>query len=447
MAEANRIRFKVRGGETYYGTFARYWPGGDHPSPVIHWSKIKTPYTVWRYMVDTHGFLQDDFNPCFHERYVGVHNFPSSVSWTASDGVHQWATSYRRQLDDPVAGCRSIDLHLGTWLQDFSARAENHFLVLVKTDYSLINFLIEMVQLMEGNVSILSRLKEAIESAIAAFRRKFAETGSYWLSWNFAIKPTIADIKAMLNTYKRAIKRLKWLRERNHKDTKVHYREGPRFVSDTSEFPMAVDDVTQPYYEPTPVNIQPKPWLPPIYQEWPDWLLLQEKCEVEYDAEVLLSAWAWIRFDIPDAYLEGIPALGIVISAMQGLYNPLAIGWEAVPFSWLIDWFRTESHRLREALKSDLNPLGHATILSVGWSAKVEILGKYYHRCGMTNSGGLDPPPTPDEWTRTEAGAFRYRLYNRQPGLPEVSDSPFSIPWEWYNASILASLIQQKRRR
>ena len=446
MGEANRIRIKVRGGKPLSGSFYRYWPqNSPHPDPVVHYSSNYEPYTVWRYMLDTHGFLQDDFNPCYHERYVGVHNFPSRISWTASDGVHAFQTTYRRQLRDPVASCRSMNLPLGTWVEDFGARAENHFITLVKTEYSLINFIIEMIELCEGNISILEKAKNAIEDAIKRFRKLFAETGNYWLSWNFAIKPTIADVKAMFSLYSKALKRLKWLRERNHKDTKVKYREGPREFEGVCQFDMRPDTVTQPYYIPTPVLLGKPPNQ--IWEEWADWLGLQEVAEVEYTARVRLSAWAWIRFDIPDMYLEGLPALGIVLSAMQGLYNPLAIGWEAVPFSWLIDWFRTEAHKLRELVKSDLNPLGHATIKAAGWTSDTLIFGTYYHRCGMTCApGAMDPQPSYDDWTKQEAGAFRYKLYNRQPGLPET-DALFRIPWEWYNASILTSLIQQKRRR
>jgi hypothetical protein len=443
MAQPNRTRWKARGANTLFGTYSRHWPvlpGAPHPDPIVHWSKINTPHEMWRYMVDTHGFLQDDFNPCYHERYLGLYDFPYYISWTAADGVHQISTSYRRQLEDPVRDCRMIQLPLGTWLEDFSARAEHHFITLVETDYSLINFIIEMIELCEGNVNVLVSMKNAIESAIRGFRRAYERSGSYWLAWNFAIKPTLKDIWNMFHTYRRAQKRLEWLKKRNHKDTKVHYREGPRQFSGASLFEMAKDDVTQPYYEPPPELFGD----PPAWQEWYDWIVLKEHCEVEYEATVTLTAWAWIRFDIPDMLLEGMAGLGIVIAAMQGLYNPLAIGWEAVPFSWLIDWFRTEAHKLRELVKSDLNPLGYATLKQAGWTAKVKIFGEFFHM------GGTDSDPSveyPNGWTRTAAGSFKYQLYNRQPNLPEVSDNPFRIPWEWYQASILASLIQQKRRR
>lgn len=417
-----------------------------HPDPIVYHTTNRQTYNVWRYMVDTHGYLQDDFNPCYHERYAGVHKFPKSVQATASDGVHSWTTTYSRQLMDPVISCRTINLPLGTWIDDFGARAENHFITLVKTEYSLINFIIEMIELLEGNVSILKKAKEAIENAISRFRKIFAETGNYWLSWNFAIKPTIKDIQAMFDQYRKALKRLKWLRERNHKDTKVKYREGPREFEGKCLFDMRPDSSDSVYYIPPPQYIGSPPHE--VLVNWPDALRLVEYAEVDYLARVRLSSWAWIRFDIPEMYLEGLPGLGIVMSAMQGLYNPLAIGWEAVPFSWLIDWFRTEAHKLRELIKSDLNPLGHATIKAVGWTSDVTIFGTYSYLSGYEcePTDPYYPPPSIDTWPRTEAGGFRYKLYNRKPGLPET-DSLFRIPWEWYNGSILTSLIQQKRRR
>lgn len=444
------LRTRKRGGEysPLSGTLTHFWPqDAPHPNPVQYTCHSQQCYKKWQLMIDTHGYLEDDFNPCYHERFVGVYDFPKDRTWQDSRGyLHSLETTFHPSLKDPIVDCRSIPLPIGTWLQDFSARAEYHYTVLVDTDDSLINFIIEAIELMEGNASLLERLKEGIEGALKAFRRKFAETGNYWLSWNFAIKPTIADLKAMVQTYRRAEKRLKWLRSRNHKNTKVKYREGPREYTGTCTFAMADITVDHPYFNPTPVLVGKPPnqtWL-----EWPDWLALVDECEVEYFARVNLSSWAWIRFDIPDEYLDEVYGLGIVIAAMQGLYNPLAIGWEAVPFSWLIDWFRTESHKLRELLKSDVNPLGHATILQTGWTLDMTIFGDLNYRVGMiADNGSIDSTPPHEAWTKRPAGAFRYKLYNRQPGLPDVSSSPFRIPWEWYNASILAALIQQKKRR
>jgi hypothetical protein len=408
-------------------------------------------YEKFHLIADTHGFVKDDFNPCFHERYVGVYNdFPFADEWTDSRGfIHSLGTTFQRSLNDPIVDCRNIPLPIGQWLQDFSARAEYHYTTLVDTEASLVNFVIEAIELLDGNVNILKRLEEGILNSLKAFRRHFKETGNFWLSWNFAIRPTINDLKALSHTFEKAVKRLAWLRARNHKDTKVKYRESPRtFEINRVHFEPAPIVVTQPYFNPTP-DIH---GVPPdeYWQEWADWLTPNLSFEADCSAEVFLSSWAWIRFDIPDYLLFGRwqDTVHIVENVMQGLYNPLQIAWEAVPFSWLIDWFRTESHRLRELLKSDLSPFGHATIRQAGWTIKVNITGTFFALQSMTvGEGALDDEPSYEDCPRTEVGAFRYHVFNRQPGLPEISSFPFRIPIEWYNASILLSLIQQGHNR
>jgi len=444
------LRVRSRGGQSriIHGAMSRYFPqDSPHPVPLMYHATSRQCYKNWRYIVDTHGFLEDDFNPCFHERYAAVYNFPDSISYHDTRGLtHQLAYDFKLSLKDPVVDCRNISLDgLDQWLQDFSARAENHYVTLVDQDWSLINFIIEALELMEGNVSVLERLKEGIEGAVAAYRRKFAESGNHWLSWNFAIAPTLRDLWALANTFKRAEKRLKWLRQRNHKNTKVKYREGPRVFTGTTPFTTQEVTVEHPYFVPPP-EYGPKG----SYPEYPDWVDLEHLCEADYSATVVLSSWAWIRFDIPDYLLsaENDTGLGIVMLTMQGLYNPLQIGWEAVPFSWLIDWFRSEAHKLREALKSDLNPLGHARILSVGWTINSTVLGTFYSFAGVTVAPDSEFGGNADEQQpRTEAGNFIYTCYNRQPGLPIIDGPPFSVPWKWYHLSILLSLVQSHKRR
>lgn len=443
MKNDRRVRLKGGGLRPVTGTIYYSWPStmfDPHPNPLGFKGSSTIPYRSMRYMVDTVGFKQDDFNPCFHDRYTGVHNFPSYYAVTDEEGnTHSRSYSWSAGLHDPILDCRQLDIPLGSWIEDFSARAENHFLVLVDTAFSPVNFLIEMIQILEGNVKLLDGLRKTISGAIERFRLKFKETGNYWLSWNFGIKPVISDVKNALNVYRKALKRLKWLRERNHKDTKVHYREGPRQYEWTNDFTLATVNQESPHFD-------PYPGPGPLYMDWADWITIDRKATADCWAEVRLSAWAWIRFDIPDMLLEGVEGLGIVLSAMQGLYNPLQIAWDAIPYSWLIDWFRTEAHKLRETLKSDLSPLGVATIKEAGWSMKCRVLGKYFSEVRAIS--GRTGTPTPlGPYVRTECGAFRYLLFCRQPKLPIVGDWPFTVPWKWYNASILSALIEQKRRR
>lgn len=223
----------------------------------------------------------------------------------------------------------------------------------------------------------------------------------------------------MLDVIDSARKRLKWLRKRNNLDTKVKFRQGGWSADLTYEsgsvlFPKALGGAAYP--------------LPPDCS-----------IEVEYNIKVAPSSWAWVRFSIPEHLLEGWEGLGTVWAAMAGLYNPLKVAWEAVPFSWLIDWFISKRTQLQTEA-ANLSPLKDAKIIGAGFSLKTEVQGRLFLIGPPFERGGLVPQ-------RIELGEFMYEAYDRRPGLPNPEVSPFRVPFKWYNVSILAALFEQKRRR
>lgn len=426
----HRVRTKFRDIPGYDGLAHRVTPFGawlDRPY-------VQVPYHKYEHIMhDTVGFPACDANPCHNLKIqaIGKINPLSVISWVDPDG--SWSESYGLEKGImPPAMSSVVDYisipGLSYWIDNFSALSEHHFKTAVEMDDSLLNFLIELIELCEGNIEKLKKVADVVEKAIELFRITYKKTGDYWLSWNFAIKPTISDVKNILLSLVHAMKRLDWLKKRNHLDTKIKYRQGPRTFESSFSIPeealiKPILDQTKAYPgNPTVVTL-------PVPSDW------QLTLECSVTSEVALASQGWVRFDIPDEFLDGPEGIGIVWSALQGLYNPLKVVWEAVPFSWLIDWFVDMRTRLQlEA--ADFSPLKDAKIISTCWSLrsqhKIEMVWRvqangsvYYVDCGMLVAS----------------------LYNRQPDLPIAAGSPFVVPIEWYNLSILLGLIQQKHRR
>lgn len=392
--------------------------GGD---PIVVDTGSTSVIRFNEYMRDTRGFLQCDNNPCEHHDFQVVHSPPMSFEFHL-DG-HPWTFTHPGGWfpEDIESVLQEWELpDFGLWLDDFSANAEYHFVTAVDSTHSLLNFIIELIEVCEGNVVKLKELITKIQEALKLFHKLYAQTGNYWLSWNFAIKPTVKDVKSILNSVENAIKRFRWLKARNHLDTKVQYREGPREFSNTLSVP-----VKQRPAGPSGPGIVPFPNPFPTVH-----------FEIDIKVKVTLAAQAWVRFDIPDYLLEDETCgIGIVWSSLNGLYDPLGVVWEAFPFSWLIDWFLSRREQLERLRQTSIDVLPDATLLQVGHSVKIEL---------------AEPADMflVDSLERIPAGTIvQYESYIRRVGFPEVESNPFRVPRELYNLSILLALIQQKFRR
>lgn len=375
-------------------------------------------------MFDVIGSQQSDYNPCDHDKLLSdiepLGYFESKPVAGGAWGQFSFGAGgpYPSQL---LQSLRTLDLFEPNYLEDFSISAELHFKKAVDDSTSLINFIIELIELCEGNVKTLKSLSQKMSKALEVFFRILKRTGNYWVAWNFAIKPTIRDIYAFLTTYKRALKRLKWLRDRNHKDTKVKYRQAPFIVTGT-KVPVGDDWWTGTlYYGGEPVDTIP-----------PDW----GGFFIDYEATVRVSSWAHVVFDIDDAFLDDMfTAVGMIMLVMNGVYNPVKIIWEATPFSWLIEWFTNKKIELLKEL-GNLSPFRDATILGMGHSVRINILDArvYAQRNG-------------DSPLEFDIGKFQYSHFVRRQGLPTGESALFDPDFNLSRTGILGGIAVNWRGR
>lgn len=134
-----------------------------------------------------------------------------------------------------------------------------------------------------------------------------------------------------------------------------------------------------------------------------------------------------VRISNPNAFLAN----------QLGFANPAAIAWEAVPFSFVVDWFAN----VGEFLGSMTDFFGLE--LSGGYSTRFgtcDYLSDYFY-----NPHGFDGPP---EQTSYERGSVRVVQMSRVPGnppSPRLTFKPFKGFSPTRGATACALLLQQLR--
>lgn len=386
------------------------------------------------HMIDTVGYPMNYNNPVHHKKYKfagkGVPSFERYITGQPGSG---WRSFYfTPALKPPDCTQLLLDEDLippPEWFADFAEKANKHFAEAVDTKTLLANFLLELIALIVDIIKALKNLAKRFVEALTRFFSKLKEVGDLWLAWNFAIKPFVRDAKTIAKSLRTAEKRLKWLRENNHKDTRVAYRHRP-YQSE-----KAGDGKSMPCYE---LN------LCQFYNDWGGFLLYPgaaaDECSWQVHdltLELRACANAVVRFDIPDELLNSPRASAVVWAKLMGLNNPAAIVWEATPFSWLIDWFVGHKTALLIQL-GEIRLFPDAKILAAGHSYHYKIRGEVRWK------GPDDRNFVPQV---LELGFANLSYYNRVPGPPSAWSPLLTVPLHWYNASILAAIIRQKRRR
>jgi hypothetical protein len=133
--------------------------------------------------------------------------------------------------------------------------------------------------------------------------------------------------------------------------------------------------------------------------------------------------------------------MGMIMLCMNGVYNPLKIAWEAIPFSWLIEWFTNKRTQLLKELAS-LSPFPDAQILGMGHTIKVKVT------LGLVQAWKKELTAPPYPATSMHVGDFLYERFDRRPGLPTGESALFDATrLDLRQASIMGGIAVNWRRR
>lgn len=386
-------------------------------------------------MFDTHGFQQNWYNPCTKEKFKSyIDGFDPIEDTSEIMNFGSTSPSVRSSIRASIPFLNSAQL------DELALQSELKLSKLVDSNVDLINFLRELIQAITGNISAVRRFANLYERMMKAFQDAYKrllkqghkEAAAYWLAWNFAIKPFISDLRAILCGVSATYKKLDYLRKHNHRVIYLDYHR-----KDLESL----------------LSFDPNEWITADHiltvVRSPDWGLATPaaggyKIQVRiHDVKLTYHARSKVFLDIPDYLLNGFGAIGALWSALNGLTNPVAVIWEAIPFSWLIDYFLSLRARLFQHVY-DFNPFNEGmTVLGFGHSFTYQASCS----CRLWKTH-----PTNGDAEVQMLGPVHYDLYNREKGLPYPEQVTFfRLPSNWYQASIIGAItvgfLPKRRRR
>lgn len=252
-------------------------------------------------------------------------------------------------------------------LSDWAVDAYNAFHDQVPTTVSLPNFLYE-----------LREMKSLIPSID---RRSISKTASNnFLAFQFGWQPMVKDIKAILNLSDSVQKRIKILLEQQEKTTKLSFNRDIPLEEPFSFMKSCYDAATS--HGDTDVEFQ------------------------RVSAKAKFHCGASLYQDLSD--LDSALGTMKALSASGGFNKPARVVWNAIPYSFVVDWF-FHVGKILDTLS--VQPFGGTYKVSdIGYSVKSEavfIASQVFHNGSTVLKSTL--------------GTIDVRGYVRRPGFPVSS--------------------------
>lgn len=400
-------------------------------------------------MADVVGRRTYRFNPCVHERFrdstIRVNELRVTHSAPYGETVYSFG-GYGPFTEGLLPMLREFEYPINNWLDDVTALADHHFQNAVKEDSDLIETLVELREFWKGLMPRWRNWKLTLINLLDKLRKQFLkftnaiQNGmSWWLAYNFFLKPTLEEMVRVLLDIEKAVKRWKWLVARAGKTTTVHYRAQPFKGEYAKGVTLSWGDgywiipITNPPQAPgAPAHVfHPNGGSDTGGGEEEDGGSGGQTVKVELVAHgkysVTFTAWADCMIVIPDWMNDWTGPLLVWLKSIQAL-NPAKLIWALTKWTWLFDMFVSR----RDKLTADLggwNPFaGAITIKQFGSTLVFEHEGWVEL---INHSNG----------ERMNLGKFSYSSFTRREGYPEVVHHAFRLPFGVYEGSILGSIL------
>lgn len=382
--------------------------------------------------------------PYLYAAYVRNTPYSSSTVWNEwiyrlYDDVHQ------KRYTQFTAACESVQLSLASvqW-EAMSAKALNQMLPSFHTDNSLVNFILELKDFKNVVKYFDPRNKTSNQlSAVEAFlgmnfrgiksyhpnsakgRKTMKQLSKGYLSVAFGWIPFYKDMVSFVKTISAFTRRYDELIARADKPQQSYYGE---WLSGTAQ--------SETLYFSTEAGGGDGPtggWVGPFLGKVRTKVSLGSTQGIRYHATIRY------RYAIPSEIRSVVGRLRAFLDTLGVSQNP-AILWNAIPFSFIIDWFVDVSGYL-ERLRID-NIEFKTEILDFCHSAKIErtidmqMAGSNYNYA----AGGeirLAYLPT-DSCTKS--------VYERKLGLPNFLTAMQTSGLDWRKFSLAGALYQANKR-
>jgi len=255
----------------------------------------------------------------------------------------------------------------------------------VPAEVSLPNFLYELKDI-KGMIPKMTN--KLVKSANDAF-----------LGYQFGIKPFIGDVKKLSGAYFKVLDRIEFLRRSYGKPTRIHFFQGD-------------------FYEHPSLGVRTDPPPDDLHQDL-HWVL------TSYKADFRASATLYQKLEGLDDTLGFLRAS----AAALGFNNPAGVVWEAIPYSFVVDWLFKVNDKLKSMAISPFQGTWELRDVTCSVSSFSVIDGWIWPRRNFGNA-----------WNNVYR--VRRRAYQRSVGLPVLRSSLGTL--SDMQRVLLGSLIYQR---
>jgi hypothetical protein len=231
--------------------------------------------------------------------------------------------------------------------------------------------------------NFLWELKDGVRSLLPRLVHGLGAYGGAWLWWNFAALPLVRDLMALLTLVADVNKRLDYLRKVNGQTVTVNYRGHWSGYNDYSG----------------------DAWEAQIAAHNDEW----NPSEVQNDFGLWRISWDEFDFSLQarvnyDLDLKGADAFMAAMCAALGLLNPAQIVWNAIPYSFVVDWLTNVSEWLENNI--DVAQPFEGTIRMLGCNHSIKRRTLFEHWALTSNRN-----------TAEMYGRTLVRAYHRRAGI------------------------------
>lgn len=323
------------------------------------------------------------FNPCAHHKGVWSHGSRPNFELYGGSGpslvytyTGAWPSSNAISPDTcgafpyPTFG-GDIGSLPSSIAGNVTRKCLDSILTQVPEEVSIANFLLELRDVK----SLLPRIEGLIKTIPNLF-----------LWWEFSANPTISDIKKLLTVVATVRKRLEHLRRINRRPITLTYTDRNVWNYDEDDLPISHPTVAD-------------------YGSFQDAMVDSRSYVRWVQADVVCRVRVYYDLD-----LNGSDAFLNAMCAALGLLDPVKIVWNAIPFSFIVDWL-VNLDGFFDAV--DIDP----------FEGTIQILGAHHiirARTGITTYAPTSWNILPDgDLGWTEIGGGVVNSFIRRDGMPD----------------------------